>query len=246
VRQFHIGAQNDALFIISGEKPAPGNDYPRHDADRTCVAKVYDEAEARRLVDAANRAPSPQAQAQQGLTELQRIEAAVSSAQTVLSRWNDWYGQHGTASPLPPAGIVQAQEALSEARSDIATLQAARAAPARPLTVEQIEELFQEAAGADEDTHIRFARAIEHALRASTAAAPSPVPAGWQLVPREPTPEMIEAASLSVNDNPERGWESRAYRAMLFAAAPRMSADGGKDIPFTAAPGAPTPDQQEG
>jgi hypothetical protein len=78
-------------------------------------------------------------------------------------------------------------------------------------------------------------------LRASTAAAPSPVPAGWQLVPREPTPEMIEAASLSVNDNPERGWESRAYRAMLFAAAPRMSADGGKDIPFTAAPGAPTP-----
>lgn len=55
-RQFHIGAQNDALFIISGEKPAQSNDYPRHDADRTCVAKVFDEAEARRLVNAANSA----------------------------------------------------------------------------------------------------------------------------------------------------------------------------------------------
>lgn len=50
-RPFHIGAQNDALYIISGERPAAaGNDYPRHDADRTCVALVYDEAEARRLV----------------------------------------------------------------------------------------------------------------------------------------------------------------------------------------------------
>lgn len=49
-RPFHIGAQNDALYIISGEAPATTNDYPRHDADRTCVASVVDEAEARRLV----------------------------------------------------------------------------------------------------------------------------------------------------------------------------------------------------
>jgi hypothetical protein len=54
-RLFHIGAQSDALFIISGEAPALNNDYPRHDADRTCVAQVYNETEARRLVDAANR-----------------------------------------------------------------------------------------------------------------------------------------------------------------------------------------------
>jgi hypothetical protein len=33
------------------------------------------------------------------------------------------------------------------------------------LTDEMIEELFQSAAGADEETHIRFARAIENALR---------------------------------------------------------------------------------
>lgn len=49
-RQFHIGAQNDALYIISGRAPALNNDYPVHDADRTCVAKIYDEAEAKRLV----------------------------------------------------------------------------------------------------------------------------------------------------------------------------------------------------
>jgi hypothetical protein len=56
-RHFHIGAQNDTLYIISGEKPAAaGNDYPRHDADRTCVAQVFDEAEARRLVDLATAA----------------------------------------------------------------------------------------------------------------------------------------------------------------------------------------------
>lgn len=60
-RAFHIGAQNDALFIIYGERPALNNDYPRHDADRTCVAKIYDEALARALVDAANRSSAPEA-----------------------------------------------------------------------------------------------------------------------------------------------------------------------------------------
>ena len=32
-----------------------------------------------------------------------------------------------------------------------------------PLTREQIQELFDEAAGADEEKHIRFARALERA-----------------------------------------------------------------------------------
>jgi hypothetical protein len=45
------------------------------------------------------------------------------------------------------------------------------AAVPQALTPERIEELFQEAAGADEDTHIRFARAIEAELRTSTAGA---------------------------------------------------------------------------
>jgi len=44
----------------------------------------------------------------------------------------------------------------------------AAAQPQRPwvgLTDEDIEDIFQIAAGADEETHIRFARAIESALR---------------------------------------------------------------------------------
>jgi hypothetical protein len=124
----------------------------------------------------------------------------------------------------------------------------AQAQAQQGLTDERIEQGWRDTFSTsnpfcpcDLKTFTKATRWADRELRASTAAAPSPVPAGWQLVPREPTPEMIEAASLSVNDNPERGWESRAYRAMLFAAAPRMSADGGKDIPFTAAPGAPTP-----
>lgn len=46
----HLGAQNDAWFIILGEAPASSNDHPRHDADRTAIARVLDEAECRRLV----------------------------------------------------------------------------------------------------------------------------------------------------------------------------------------------------
>ena len=49
-KKAHIGAQNDALFVILGEAPAATNDYPRHDADRTAIAKVYDEDACRRLV----------------------------------------------------------------------------------------------------------------------------------------------------------------------------------------------------
>jgi hypothetical protein len=91
-------------------------------------------------------------------------------------------------------------------------------------------------------------QAVKEAVRPLLLAAAPAVavePNGWAMVPRDPTPEMIDAASLSVNDNPERGWESRVYRAMLAAAAPRMSADGGKDIPFTAQAEPLTPKQQE-
>jgi hypothetical protein len=34
--------QNDALYVIAGDSPAKNNDYPRHDADREVIAKVYD------------------------------------------------------------------------------------------------------------------------------------------------------------------------------------------------------------
>lgn len=49
-KKAHIGAQNDALFVILGEAPAATNDYPRHDADRTAIAKVYEEDACRRMV----------------------------------------------------------------------------------------------------------------------------------------------------------------------------------------------------
>lgn len=45
----YVGAQNDALYIVVGEPPASTNDYPRHDADRTAIAKVYDAETGRRL-----------------------------------------------------------------------------------------------------------------------------------------------------------------------------------------------------
>lgn len=54
---FHIGAQNDALYIIHGEAPALNNDYPRHDAGRTAVALVYDETLARELIE-SSRSPA--------------------------------------------------------------------------------------------------------------------------------------------------------------------------------------------
>lgn len=49
-KKAHLGAQNDAWFIVIGEAPAANNDHPRHDADRTAIARVFDEVECRRLV----------------------------------------------------------------------------------------------------------------------------------------------------------------------------------------------------
>lgn len=38
---WHLGAQNDAVFIVAGRKPALNNDYPVHDAARTPVGLLY-------------------------------------------------------------------------------------------------------------------------------------------------------------------------------------------------------------
>lgn len=45
--------------------------------------------------------------------------------------------------------------------------------PRKPLTEDEIEQAFQEAAGADEETHIRFARAIEAAHGIVTKETPN-------------------------------------------------------------------------
>lgn len=52
--QYHLGAQNDAVFIIKGRMPAPNNDHPNHEADRTAIARVLDQALAQELVDKVN------------------------------------------------------------------------------------------------------------------------------------------------------------------------------------------------
>lgn len=49
------------------------------------------------------------------------IDAAVTQAQKVLSGWNEWYGLNGGNAPLPPSGIVKAQEMLAEVRSLLAS-----------------------------------------------------------------------------------------------------------------------------
>lgn len=50
-----------------------------------------------------------------------QIDAAVTQAQKVLSDWNEWYGMHGEKAPLPPGGIVKAQELLAVAKSLLAS-----------------------------------------------------------------------------------------------------------------------------
>jgi hypothetical protein len=45
----YLGAQNDMLYLFTGRAPSPDNDHPMHNAKRTLLAKVYDDAEGKRL-----------------------------------------------------------------------------------------------------------------------------------------------------------------------------------------------------
>lgn len=38
---WHVGCQNDALFVTAGRKPALNNDHPWHDAPRVALCKVF-------------------------------------------------------------------------------------------------------------------------------------------------------------------------------------------------------------
>lgn len=44
---WHVGAQNDVLYVIAGRAPALSNDYPDHEprSDRVALARVYDNSE---------------------------------------------------------------------------------------------------------------------------------------------------------------------------------------------------------
>lgn len=48
-----VGAQNDALYVIVGDPPSINNDYPRHDANREPIAKIYTGDADARLIAAA-------------------------------------------------------------------------------------------------------------------------------------------------------------------------------------------------
>lgn len=38
---WHVGCQNDALFVTAGREPALNNDHPWHDAPRVALCKVF-------------------------------------------------------------------------------------------------------------------------------------------------------------------------------------------------------------
>lgn len=52
---WYVGVQNDQTYIVAGEPPAQGNDYPNHQADRTVIAKVYlNDRSAQRIAACVN------------------------------------------------------------------------------------------------------------------------------------------------------------------------------------------------
>lgn len=107
------------------------------------------------------------AQIGQGVTDgsALQMEASVIQAQKVLSDWNEWYGLNGGNAPLPPSGIVKAQEMLAEVRSLLAS--APPAPHQKPLTDEQIVDVaracYIDVTQNNQDSVCAFARAIESA-----------------------------------------------------------------------------------
>lgn len=91
---WYVGAQNDVLYIIAGRPPSKNNDYPVHDADRTIIAKVYNEADAQPIVTAVN-AHDELVEALETLEELASyyempntalLSAALHKARTALAK----------------------------------------------------------------------------------------------------------------------------------------------------------------
>ena len=52
---WHVGAQNDLLFIVAGRAPAINNDYPVHDAARTVISQIEECDKDRTEVEANAR-----------------------------------------------------------------------------------------------------------------------------------------------------------------------------------------------
>lgn len=82
-KKAYLGAQNDAWFIILGDAPASSSDYPRHDADREAVAKVFDEAACRRMVAAWNACDGLSTEALEHKTVIDAVHRCVA----VQNKW---------------------------------------------------------------------------------------------------------------------------------------------------------------
>ena len=113
-----------------------------------------------------------------------------------------------------------------------AAIEAYRQARAEPMTREQAAMLLwkhNQQFGSDLDLQ-QYAesnrRTIDAILEASRGAQPA-VPAGWKLVPIEPTREMVNWACQDIKCFGENRWTCRdAYNALL-AAAPTPPKEGG-------------------
>jgi hypothetical protein len=78
-----VGAQNDALYVID-RAPALSNDYPNHDIERECIAKLYPVA---RFAIAANARLIAQAPAlYEALEEAEQWLATIGSEQMPAGR----------------------------------------------------------------------------------------------------------------------------------------------------------------
>lgn len=133
------------------------------------------------------------------------------------SSFEEWFS---TYSPAGKGDKQRARDAYAAGMGD--PLVQPSAAPValaqQEPTDEQIDEMTIRALGSKQpqimiDAYREFARAVL-ALRGPA------IPEGWQLVPVEPTPEMLKAGQYRVGNLSTEKWFAVSYRAML-AAAPK-------------------------
>lgn len=130
-------------------------------------------AQAARLFEQDRRAAlSASPFTQPRLVAPNRIVEVVQVAQRMLSDWNRWYGEHGQQMPVPPAGIVRAQELLSELMSELHEAPVSIPAPEggstlTPVEVDKLVAGWAEAAGMELDYDL--ARDAGQLVRAALA-----------------------------------------------------------------------------
>lgn len=86
-----VGAQNDGMYIVSGEPPSPSNDYMVHDSDRTLIAKLEGETFEMDRANARLIAAAPKLLEMLELTEsnLSRLIDAQHHDKALMTPWRD-------------------------------------------------------------------------------------------------------------------------------------------------------------